>query len=93
MENGMPGRCNRPFRSNRRATSSRGMLLQAHGDSFVGPLTQISEDVVDVHRYSGATAKGLDNEQSYQRVGQKLIACLDHTRPAKVRPFAELSFG
>lgn len=81
-------RCNRPSWSNHRASTSCGALLQAHGDSFVGPLTQLPKHVVDVSRYSGATAKGLDNDQSSQKVGQRLITCLDNTRPAKVRTFA-----
>lgn len=58
-------------------------LLQAHGDSFVGPL-KLLERVVDVHRYSGATAKGLANEKSEQQVGRRIVECLDKTRPDKV---------
>lgn len=78
----------RPSRpsSSHRDVAPRGLLLQAHGDSFVGPLTQLTDKLVDVHRYSGATAKGLGNENSYKRVGPRLIACLDKTRPEKVRP-------
>lgn len=85
-------KCDRPSWTNRRAKSSCGTLLQAHGDSFVGPLTQLPKHVVDVHRYSGATAKGLDNNQSSQKVGQRLITCLDNTRPAQVRKFASRVF-
>lgn len=88
MDGGLAGRCDRLSWSDRRVMSSCGVLLQAHGDSFVGPLTQLKEDVVDVRRYSGATAKGLDNDQSSQKVGQRLVTCLDNTRPAKVKSFA-----
>ncbi|CAN8103210.1 unnamed protein product [Discula destructiva] len=61
----------------------RSTLLQAHGDSFVGPL-KLLQKVVDVYRYSGATAKGLWNSKSEQQVGRKLVECLDKTRPETI---------
>lgn len=87
-DDGTNGQCNSPSSSKGRPSQKCGILLQAHGDSFVGPLTQLPKTLVDVHRYSGATAKGLDNVQSSLRVGQRLIDCLDSTRPGKVRPYS-----
>lgn len=63
--------------------NNNNKLLQAHGDSFVGPLMQLDR-VVDVHRYSGATAKGLGNAKSQQQVGRRIVEHLDRTRPDKV---------
>lgn len=63
-------------------STSHSSLLQAHGDSFVGPLKQLK--VVDVQRYSGATAKGLGNASSKQQIGQAIIQYLDRTKPENV---------
>lgn len=86
LDDGIVGQSNSPSSSKGRSSPKYGVLLQAHGDSFVGPLTQLKEDLIDVRRYSGATAKGLNNVQSSQRVGQRMMSYLDNTRPGKVRP-------
>lgn len=82
----------RPFSNSSQPSSPRGVLLQAHEDSFVGPLTQLSNKLVDVRRYSGATAKGLDSDYSSKMVGPRIVAYLDKTRPDKVISFADSNY-
>ncbi|EJU02718.1 hypothetical protein DACRYDRAFT_15349 [Dacryopinax primogenitus] len=57
-------------------------LLTAYGDSFVGPLELLGDKVI-VKKYSGASAKGLNNPKSVSQTGQELLFHMDRFRPPK----------
>ncbi|KZO91478.1 hypothetical protein CALVIDRAFT_541771 [Calocera viscosa TUFC12733] len=60
-----------------------GALLTAYGDSFVGPLELLGDKVV-IKKYSGASAKGLNNPKSVSQTGQELLFHMDRFRPSNV---------
>ncbi|KZT51072.1 hypothetical protein CALCODRAFT_512920 [Calocera cornea HHB12733] len=61
----------------------RASVLTAYGDSFVGPLELLGDKAV-VKKYSGASAKGLNNPKSVSQTGQELLFHLDRFRPPNV---------
>ncbi|KZT54071.1 hypothetical protein CALCODRAFT_519630 [Calocera cornea HHB12733] len=58
-------------------------LLTIYGDSFVGPFTLLKSKV-NVCKYKGATAKGLNNEDSKSQTGTAMLEHLARTRPETV---------
>ncbi|GAA5866283.1 hypothetical protein JCM3774_006601 [Rhodotorula dairenensis] len=58
-------------------------LLEVHGDSFCGVFTLLGSECT-VRRYSGASARGLNNPQSKQQVSQRLLDRLETARPHSV---------
>ncbi|GAA5967200.1 hypothetical protein JCM8115_005426 [Rhodotorula mucilaginosa] len=58
-------------------------LLEVHGDSFCGVFTLLGSKCA-VKRYSGASARGLNNPQSSRQVSARLLDRLETARPRSV---------
>ncbi|ELU43674.1 hypothetical protein AG1IA_02302 [Rhizoctonia solani AG-1 IA] len=67
-------------------TTSNGPRLSvaAYGDSFVGPLFVLKKNTMHIKRFSGSTAKGLQNINSVSQTGPRLTQSLDSHMPDHV---------
>ncbi|CAE7211214.1 unnamed protein product [Rhizoctonia solani] len=59
------------------ASSGPKLSVAAYGDSFVGPLFVLKKNTMHIKRFSGSTAKGLQNINSVSQTGPRLIQSLD----------------
>ncbi|KAF8605926.1 hypothetical protein BDV93DRAFT_521269 [Ceratobasidium sp. AG-I] len=68
------------------SSSSGGPKLSvaAYGDSFVGPLFVLKKNTMFIKRFSGSTAKGLQNVNSVSQTGPRLVQSLDNNMPDHV---------
>ncbi|KAG8748954.1 hypothetical protein FRC12_013702, partial [Ceratobasidium sp. 428] len=57
------------------------LSVAAYGDSFVGPLFVLKKNTMHIKRFSGSTAKGLQNANSVSQTGPRLIQSLDGHMP------------
>ncbi|KAB5594819.1 hypothetical protein CTheo_1798 [Ceratobasidium theobromae] len=57
------------------------LSVAAYGDSFVGPLFVLKKNTMHIKRFSGSTAKGLQNVNSISQTGPRLIQSLDDHMP------------
>ncbi|KAG9091897.1 hypothetical protein FS749_016155 [Ceratobasidium sp. UAMH 11750] len=60
------------------------LSVAAYGDSFVGPLFVLKKNTMHIKRFSGSTAKGLQNVNSVSQTGPRLIQSLDGHMPDHV---------
>ncbi|CAE6446419.1 unnamed protein product [Rhizoctonia solani] len=57
------------------------LSVAAYGDSFVGPLFVLKKSTMHIKRFSGSTAKGLQNVNSASQTGPRLVQSLDSHMP------------
>ncbi|QRV74212.1 hypothetical protein RhiJN_02226 [Ceratobasidium sp. AG-Ba] len=60
------------------------LSVAAYGDSFVGPLFVLKKNTMHIKRFSGSTAKGLQNVNSVSQTGPRLVQSLDSHMPDHV---------
>lgn len=65
-------------------SSGPKLSVAAYGDSFVGPLFVLKKNTMHIKRFSGSTAKGLQNVNSVSQTGPRLIQSLDGHMPNHV---------
>ncbi|GAA5899221.1 uncharacterized protein JCM6883_005150 [Sporobolomyces salmoneus] len=68
---------------------SYGAKLEVYGDSFCSVFTLLGEDHVKVHKFKGASARGLNNPNSTLQAGPDIIRRIATTRPR----YIVLQFG
>ncbi|KAJ1306928.1 hypothetical protein OPQ81_007911 [Rhizoctonia solani] len=66
------------------ASGGPKLSVAAYGDSFVGPLFVLKKNTMHIKRFSGSTAKGLQNVNSVSQTGPRLIQSLDRHMPNHV---------
>ncbi|KAF8757534.1 hypothetical protein RHS01_03176 [Rhizoctonia solani] len=57
------------------------IICRCYGDSFVGPLFVLKKNTMHIKRFSGSTAKGLQNINSVSQTGPRLTQSLDSHMP------------
>ncbi|KAH7335158.1 hypothetical protein B0J17DRAFT_64965 [Rhizoctonia solani] len=66
------------------ASGGPKLSVAAYGDSFVGPLFVLKKNTMHIKRFSGSTAKGLQNVNSASQTGPRLLQSLDGHMPNHV---------
>ncbi|RKP03688.1 hypothetical protein CXG81DRAFT_16789 [Caulochytrium protostelioides] len=61
--------------------------LSMHGDSFIGVFACLKENAAHVQRYTGASAKGLNNPASKMGFGNSLVESIQKVQPQYVMLF------
>ncbi|GAA5961292.1 hypothetical protein JCM3765_002902 [Sporobolomyces pararoseus] len=62
-------------------SESSGPVLEVFGDSFCGVFTLLGEENVKVNRFTGASARGLNNARSTLQVGDTILRRINDIRP------------